>query len=44
VRSERQTLVRLPQTGAVLFAIHTYVVALDSLTPAERAGLETARL
>lgn len=44
VRAERQTFVRLPQTGAVLFAIHTYVVRLDSLTPEARAGLETARL
>ena len=26
-RSERQSLVRLPQTGAVVFSIHTYVVA-----------------
>lgn len=44
VRAERQTLMRLPQTGAVLFAIHTYVVRLDSLTPEQRAGLGTARL
>lgn len=44
VRAERQTLKRLPATGAVLFAIHTYVVRLDSLSDAERAGLETARL
>ena len=44
VRAERQTLVRLPRTGAVLFAIHTYVVRLDSLTEAERAGLVAARL
>lgn len=44
VRSERQTLKRLPKTGAVLFAIHTYVVRLDSLTAEERAGLETAHL
>jgi len=44
VRAERQTLLRLPQTGAVLFAIHTYVVRLDSLTSEARAGLETARL
>ena len=44
VRAERQTLLRLPASGAVLFAIHTYVVRLDSLTEAERAGLETARL
>lgn len=44
VRAERQTLLRLPQTGAVLFAIHTYVVRLDSLTAEERSGLEEARL
>ena len=44
VRAERQSFVRLPVTGAVLFAIHTYVVRLDSLTEAERAGLEGARL
>ncbi len=44
VRSERQCFVRLPTTGAVLFAIHTYVVALESLNAAERAALETARL
>ena len=44
VRAERQSLVRLPKTGAVLFAIHTYVVRLDSLTDAERQGLEIARL
>ena len=34
----------IPQTGAVLFAIHTYVVRLDSLTPEARAGLVAARL
>ncbi len=44
VRAERQTLLRLPRTGAVLFAIHTYVVRLSSLTEAELAGLELARL
>ena len=44
LRAERQSFVRLPTTGAVLFAIHTYVVRLDSLTEAERAGLESARL
>ena len=44
VRAERQTLKRLPQTGAILFAIHTYVVRLDTLSEAERQGLETARL
>ncbi len=44
LRAERQTLLRLPESEAVLFAIHTFVVRLDSLTEAERAGLEAARL
>ena len=44
VRAERQCLLRLPQSQAVLFAIHTYVVALEALTAAERQGLEDARL
>ena len=39
VRSERQCLVRLPETGAVVFSIHTVVVALESLTRAEAAAL-----
>ena len=34
MRAERQTLLQLPQTGAVLFGIHTYQVLLESL-PAE---------
>ncbi|WP_298433715.1 DUF3445 domain-containing protein [uncultured Jannaschia sp.] len=38
VRSERQTVLRLPRTGAVLFAVHTWIVPLDRLTPAQRAG------
>ncbi|RAP40347.1 hypothetical protein BYZ73_15465 [Rhodovulum viride] len=40
LRSERQMLVRLPRTGAVVFSIHTYVVAIESLSPAQRAALE----
>lgn len=44
VRAERQTLMRLPQTRAVVFAIHTYVVDIASLSAEERAGLEEARL
>ena len=44
LRAERQTMLRLPKTGAVLFAIHTYVVALSALTVAEREGLVEARL
>ncbi len=42
VRCERQTFVRLPETRAVLFAIHTYVVPVANLTVAERAGLKAA--
>jgi hypothetical protein len=44
VRSERQCLVRLPKSQAVVFSIHTYVVSIDTLSDAERAGLADARL
>ncbi len=40
LRSERQCLLRLPETGAVVFSIHTYVVAMEALPDAARAGLE----
>ena len=43
VRSERQCLRRLPQTRAVVFSIHTYVVRIDSLSDDARAGLEEPR-
>jgi hypothetical protein len=43
VRSERQTMLRLPKTDAVLFAIHTYVVAADSIDPETRATLDGPR-
>lgn len=39
VRSERQTLRRLPQTGAILFTIGVYVEPLGSLAPANIAML-----
>jgi dimethylamine monooxygenase subunit A len=39
VRSERQCFVRLPQTRAVVFSIHTYVVKADTLTEAELVEL-----
>lgn len=39
LRSERQCLLRLPDTGAVVFSIHTYVVAMESLPEAARPGL-----
>jgi hypothetical protein len=42
VRSERQTLRRLPQTGAILFAIGIYVAPLGSLSPASIAMLGRA--
>lgn len=39
LRSERQSLVRLPQTGAVVFSIHTVVMAAERLSPADIATL-----
>jgi len=42
VRSERQTLRRLPQTGAILFTIGIYVEPLGTLSPANIAMLGRA--
>lgn len=42
VRSERQTLRRLPQTGAILFTIGIYVEPLGNLCPANIAMLGKA--
>jgi hypothetical protein len=42
VRSERQTLRRLPQTGAILFTIGIYVEPLGRLSPANIAMLAQA--
>jgi dimethylamine monooxygenase subunit A len=39
LRSEKQCFVRVPNSDAVVFSIHTYVVALDRLPPEARAGL-----
>lgn len=39
VRSERQCLIRLPKTRAVVFTIHTYVMPLDHLDAEARARL-----
>jgi dimethylamine monooxygenase subunit A len=39
MRSERQCLLRLPQTGAVLFSIHTYVVRIADLPPEAQEAL-----
>ncbi|MEX3015777.1 DUF3445 domain-containing protein [Gymnodinialimonas hymeniacidonis] len=40
LRSERQVLLRLIETRAIVFSIHTYVVPMESLTPDQRAGLD----
>lgn len=42
LRSERQTLRRLPVSEAVVFAIHTFLLPMERLTEAERAGLSAA--
>lgn len=39
IRSERQSLTRLPQSGAVVFAIHTYLIKVESLTPDQAQAL-----
>ena len=39
LRSERQSLLRLRKTRAVVFSIHTWVVAWENLTSEQRAGL-----
>ncbi|UWQ20700.1 DUF3445 domain-containing protein [Jannaschia sp. W003] len=38
LRCERQTVLKLPRTGAILFAVHTWVVRPEALTPAQREG------
>ncbi len=40
MRCERQCLLRLPRTGAVVFSIHTYVVAMEMLPDEARTALE----
>ena len=39
-RSERQCLIRLPQTQTVVFAIHTYVLRMTDLAPDVAQGLQ----
>ncbi len=41
VRSERQCLVRLPHSRAVVFSIHTYLVRRTDLTPDQAVALES---
>lgn len=42
LRTERQTLVRLPGTGAVAFGIKTSVTPVERLTPEQARGLAAA--
>ena len=42
LRTERQTLVRLPRSGAVVFGIKTSVTPIDELPAHEAVGLEAA--
>jgi len=42
IRSERQCLLRLPVTKAVVFTIHTYVVDAATVTPEDLAALREA--
>jgi hypothetical protein len=43
VRVERQTLLRLPETRAVVFSIHTYMIRPSDLAPEQRAKLAEVR-
>lgn len=43
VRVERQVLMRLPVTRAVVFSIHTYMIEASALTPEQRARLAEVR-
>ena len=36
LRSEKQSILRLPETGAVVFSIHTYVLDRASVLPSDR--------
>lgn len=42
LRTERQSLVRLPKTGAVVFGIKTSVTRLEALTPQQAKALKAA--
>ena len=39
LRAERQCLIRLPQSRAVVFTIHSYVIRMSDLPPDARAAL-----
>ncbi|MTH77315.1 heme-dependent oxidative N-demethylase family protein [Paracoccus aestuariivivens] len=40
IRVERQCLFRLPETGAVVFSIHTSVIREEDLNPEQKAALQ----
>ncbi|MHC0053137.1 heme-dependent oxidative N-demethylase family protein [Actibacterium sp. D379-3] len=40
LRSERQCILRLPETGAAVFSIHTYMLRRTDLSAAQTAALE----
>jgi hypothetical protein len=42
VRVERQTFCKLPETQAIIFGIHTYVVPIDILSNIQRETLLNA--
>jgi hypothetical protein len=42
LRTEKQMIFRLPQTGAVVFAIHTYLLAMETLSEDDRASIRSA--
>ena len=42
IRVERQTFLRLPRSGAVVFGIRTYIDPLDALTQRQAKALHTA--
>lgn len=44
LRSERQVLLRLPASRAVVFSIHTWVVRMEDLDPEARAAMPAAGL
>ena len=43
LRSERQVLIRLPKTDAVVFSIHTSMVPIDALDAEQKASLDAVR-
>ena len=44
MRSERQCILRLPETQAVVFSIHSYIVPMSTFSAEERAEMEAAGL